>query len=50
MHRLKKFLMEIDWRWDYYFVIFLFSPKKVNRYHRYMIEKWGERYTGEKKS
>lgn len=50
MNKLKQFLTEIDWRFDYYFVIFLYNPNKVNRYHRYMIEKWGDRYTGENKS
>lgn len=50
MQNLKKLFTEISWRWDYYFLIFLYNPHKVNRYHRYMIDKWGERYTGEKKS
>jgi hypothetical protein len=42
---MKKFLRELDWKWDYYFVIFLYNPNKVDRYHLYMINKWGRRYT-----
>ena len=44
--QMKKFFKEIEWRIDYYFVIFLYNPNKVHRYHRYMIDKWGTRYTG----
>jgi hypothetical protein len=46
MTKLKQFLTEIDWRWDYYFLIFLYNPNKVHRYHKYMTDKWGDRYTG----
>jgi hypothetical protein len=44
--QMKKFFKEIDWRIDYYFVYFLYNSNKVHRYHRYMIDKWGARYTG----
>jgi hypothetical protein len=43
---MRKFLKELDWKFDYYFVIFLYNPNKSNRYHKYMTDKWGSRYTG----
>jgi hypothetical protein len=49
MNKIKHFLTELDWRWDYYFAIFLYNPNKVHHYNRYMTRKWGSRYTGEKK-
>ena len=42
---MKKFLKQLEWKWDYYFVIFLFNPNKAHRYDAYMTKKWGERYT-----
>lgn len=30
---------------DFYIVYFLYSSKKLHRYHRYMISKWGDRYS-----
>ena len=42
---MKKFLRELDWKWDYYFVVFLYNPNKVHRYHLYMTKKWGRQYT-----
>jgi uncharacterized membrane protein len=42
---MKKFLRELDWKWDYYFVVFLYNPNKVHRYHLYMTKKWGRLYT-----
>lgn len=44
MEKIKHFLTELEWRWDYYFLIFLYNPNKVSRYHRYMMRKWGKRY------
>lgn len=41
---MKKFLKDLEWKWDYYFVIFLFNPNKAHRYDTYMIKKWGDRY------
>ena len=41
---MKKFLKRLDWIIDYYFVIFLYNPHKVHRYHKFMKDKWGERY------
>jgi hypothetical protein len=45
MKKLKHILRELEWRFDYYFAIFLYNPNKVHRYHKYMTDKWGERYT-----
>ena len=41
---MKKFLERLDWIIDFYFVIFLYNPHKVHRYHEYMTKKWGDRY------
>ena len=41
---MKKFLKDLEWKWDYYFVIFLYNPNKVHRYDAYMTKKWGDRY------
>jgi hypothetical protein len=41
---MKKFLKRLDWIIDFYFVIFLYNPNKVHRYHAYMKNKWGEKY------
>ncbi len=30
---------------DFYIVFFLYNSRKLNRYHRFMIKKWGTRYT-----
>ena len=40
---MKKFLKEVEFKFDYYFVIFLYNSSKV---HRYMSDKWGSKYTG----
>jgi hypothetical protein len=45
MKKLKHLLKELEWKWDFYFVIFLYNPNKVDRYHNYMTKKWGKRYT-----
>ena len=42
---MKNLITELSWRCDYYFVIFLYNPNKVHRYHHYMIKKWGKRYS-----
>jgi hypothetical protein len=41
---MKKFLKELDWVWDYYFVYFLYNDMKKHRYHAHMTKKWGDRY------
>ena len=42
---MKRFLTELEWKWDFYFVIFLYNTNKVHRYDAYMKHKWGKRYT-----
>ena len=42
---MKRFLKELEWKWDLYFVIFLYNSHKVHRYDAYMKHKWGKRYT-----
>jgi hypothetical protein len=42
---MKRFLKELEWKWDFYFVIFLYNTNKVHRYDAYMKHKWGKRYT-----
>jgi len=39
---MKKFLKKVDWVLDYYFVIWLYSPNKIDRYSKYMEDKWGK--------
>ena len=41
---MKKFLTRLDWIFDFYFAYFLYGPTKVHRYHKYMKDKWGDRY------
>jgi hypothetical protein len=41
---MKKIFEELEWIWDYYFVYFLYSDRKRNRYDAYMSIKWGNRY------
>lgn len=40
---MKKFLKKLDWILDYYFVIWLYSPSKIDRYSQYMEKKWGNK-------
>lgn len=35
----------IEWLMDLYIVYFLYNPNKKMRYHKYMIGKYGTRYT-----
>ena len=42
---MKRFLKELEWTWDFYFVIFLYNPNKTHRYDDYMKHKWGDRYS-----
>ena len=42
---MKRFLTELEWKWDLYFVIFLYNSHKVHRYDAYMKHTWGKRYT-----
>lgn len=40
---MKKLFRKIDWVIDYYFVIWLYSPSKIERYSTYMENKWGSK-------
>jgi len=42
--RVKQFWIELQWRFDYYIAYMLYNPHKRFRYHRYMLDKWGDRY------
>ena len=32
------------WYWDFYIIYFMYKEHKKNRYHRYMISKYGIKY------
>jgi hypothetical protein len=38
-------LIGIDWIFDYYIAYFTYKTDKLDRYHNYMIQKWGKKYT-----
>jgi hypothetical protein len=40
----KKLIERLRWICDYYLVYFLYSTNKVERYHKWMKKKWGEKY------
>jgi hypothetical protein len=35
-----KFKIKLEWIFDYYIAYFLYNPKKIDRYFRYMDQKW----------
>jgi hypothetical protein len=37
-------MKRIAWFFDFYIVYFLYNEKKLNRYHRNMINKYGNKY------
>lgn len=41
---MKRFLIELEFLWDYYFIYFFFKSDKLLQYHRWMKKKWGDRY------
>lgn len=41
----KTFLNKLHWYFDLYIRFFLYNDRKRIRYHRYMIDKWGDLYT-----
>jgi len=41
---MRHWLKEIEWILDFYFAYMLYNPNKRYRYHRYMLDKWGDRY------
>ncbi len=40
MKKLSIFLKSLEWKFDYYIAYFLYNPKKVDRYHSYMKNKY----------
>ena len=38
-------MKKIAWIIDYYFLYFLYNSKKIDQYHRNMINKYGKKYT-----
>lgn len=45
---MSKLIHKITWYLDYYFVYFLYNPRKRQRYHKMMLQKWGEKYSNKK--
>ena len=41
---MKKIWKTLEYNFDYYFVYFLYKTEKIDRYHDFMIKKWGNRY------
>lgn len=39
--RLKRLLKEMEFRWEYYIMYFMFHPHKRGVYHTFMRRKWG---------
>lgn len=39
---MKKFLRNIEWMIDFYFVWMLYSPRKYDQYNEYIEKKWGK--------
>ena len=37
-----KLLNKLDWIYDYYILYFMYNDKKLDRYHSYMKQKWGQ--------
>jgi hypothetical protein len=37
-------MKKIAWIIDYYFLYFMYNERKINRYHRNMINKYGDKY------
>lgn len=40
----KEFWVEVQWRLDFYVGYMLSNPNRRFKYHRYMLDKWGDRY------
>lgn len=40
----KRFWVEFNWKFDLYIAYMLYNPNKRFRYHKAMLEKWGDRY------
>jgi hypothetical protein len=35
---------KLMWFFDFYLRYFLYNDKKIYRYHRYMLNKWNDKY------
>lgn len=45
---MKRILKNIEYKFEYVVGYILTNPKNLPQYHRYMYEKWGERYCKKK--
>lgn len=41
---MKNVIQLILWKIDFYIIYFLYNPKKLYRYHKYMLTRWGKKY------
>ena len=37
---MRKIINRLDWICDYYIVFLLYNPYKIDRYHKYLSDKW----------
>ena len=37
---MKKLIEKLEWFNDYYLVYFLYNPNKMDRYYKYMEDRW----------
>ena len=37
---MKTIADKLEWIFDYYIVYFLYNPNKIDRYNKYLIDKW----------
>jgi len=44
MKNMKKLLKKLDWIFDYYVGFFMTNGNKVEQYHEFMKNKWGDKY------
>lgn len=41
---MMKFLKRLEWIFDFYIAWMLYNARKSYNYHKYMINKWGDKY------
>jgi hypothetical protein len=39
---IRKILKKLDWTYDYYILYFMYNERKLDRYNKYMEQKWGK--------
>ena len=39
---IRKILKKLDWTYDYYILYFMYNKRKLDRYNKYMEQKWGK--------